>query len=204
MQRLLCVRCGDSIHPDTASKNVGLCIPCTRGNQLTIEQRNEQQRQQREERRAHFESPQYKYWSSLVGRVYDAPDGFESLPEGDRLYFLLNTLTGEVHNGGFEQFFSNSSGSRYTETVEALSEAGDQVTLGFLLEAKRLLFSQSDVPKDRVARYNLMATSSEEHPRYEAACKALDALDTKFYADASSIDAAIERVAKKYNLYSDA
>jgi hypothetical protein len=203
MQRLLCVRCGDSIHPDTASRNNGLCVPCTRGNQLTIEERIERQRQEREERRAFFESPQYKYWRSVLSRVYDTPEGFESLSEGDRLYFLLSTLGGEVHNGGFDQFFSNSSGSRYAETIDALSSTGANATLGLLLEAKQHLFAQNDVPQDRVARFNLMASSSEDHPGYEATSKALDALDKKFYADSSDIDAALDQLAKKYSLYSD-
>ena len=204
MERLLCVRCGDSIHPDTANRNAGLCIPCTRGNQLTIEQRNEQHRKRREEERARLESPQYKYWGSLVNRVYGDPRGFESLQHGDRLYFLINVLTGEVHNGGFDQFFSNSSGNRYAETVEALSEVGDQATLQLLREAKFTLFAEDDVPTNRVARFELMATSSKEHPRYESALKALEALDTQFYASASNVDTALDRVVAIYSLYSDA
>jgi hypothetical protein len=204
MQRLLCVRCGDSIHPDTASRNAGLCIPCTRGNQLTIEQRNEQQRKQREEERARLESPHYKYWSSLIRRVYGEPGGFKSLQHGDRLYFLINVLSGEVHNGGFDQFFSNSSGDRYAETVEALSEVGDQATLQLLREAKLALFAQEDVPVNRVARFELMATSSKEHPRYESAWNELEELDSRFYASASNVDAALDRVVEIYNLYSDA
>lgn len=204
MDRLLCVRCGDSIHPDTASRNAGLCIPCTRGNQLTIEQRNENHRKQREEERARLESPQYKYWSSLISRVYGDDGGFGSLQHGDRLYYLMNVLTGEVHNGGFDQFFSNSSGDRYAETVEALSEVGDLATLQLLREAKSALFAQDEVPAKRIARFELMATSSKEHPRYESAWKALEELDTRFYASASNVDAALDRVVKAYNLYSDA
>ena len=204
MDRLLCVRCGDSIHPDTASRNAGLCIPCTRGNQLTTEQRNENHRKQREEERARLESPQYKYWSSLISRVYGDDGGFGSLQHGDRLYYLINVLTGEVHNGGFDQFFSNSSGDHYAETVEALSEVGDQSTLRLLREAKSALFTQDEVPANRIARFELMATSSKEHPRYESAWKALEELDTRFYASASNVDAALDRVVKTYSLYSDA
>jgi hypothetical protein len=204
MQRPLCVRCGDSIHPDTANRNADLCIPCTRGNQLSIERRNENHRKQREEERVHLESPQYKYWSSLISRVYGDQGGFGSLQHGDRLYFLLNVLTGEVHNGGFDQFFSNSSGDRYAETVAALSEVGDQATLQLLLEAKAALFAQDEVPANRVARFDLMASSSKEHPRYESAWKTLDALDKRFYASSSNVDAALDRVVKTYNLYSDA
>jgi len=146
----------------------------------------------------------HKYWSSLIGRVYSDHGGFGSLQHGDRLYFLINVLTGEVHNGGFDQFFSNSSGDRYAETVEALSEVGDQATLQLLREAKSALFAQDEVPANRVARFDLMATSSKEHPRYESAWKTLEELDNRFYASASNVDAALDRVVETYNLYSDA
>lgn len=201
MQRLLCIRCGDSIHPDTAARNAGLCIPCTRGNQLTIEERNERHRKQREEERAHLASPEYKYWGALVSRVYDDAGGFETLPHGDRLYFLLSVLSGEVHNGGFDQFFSNSSGERYAETVEALQELEDQATLQLLREAKAVLFGPEDVPVDRRARVEMMATFSEDDPRYEPASQVLDQLDAQFYASVSNIEAALDRIVRTYQLY---
>lgn len=204
MHRLLCARCGDSIHPDTAKRNDSLCVPCVRGNTLTIEQRNEQHRKQRDEERARLESPQYKYWASLVKRVYATSNGFESLSHGDRLYYLVNVLTGEVHNGGFDQFFSNSSGDRYIDTVSTLLELGERTALHLLREAKKVLFGQGHVPTDGVVRFSQMATSSDQHPRYESACRALDELDQRFYASAASIDALLKRIAEQYELYSDA
>jgi hypothetical protein len=204
MQRLLCTRCGDSIHPDTASRNDGLCIPCVRGNTLTIEQRNQLHRNQRDEERARLESPRHKYWISLVNRAYATSDGFESLSHGDRLYYLVNMLTGEVHNGGFDQYFSNSSGDRHAETVAALFELGDRVALPLLREAKTILFGSGVVPVDSVVRFKAMATSSAEHPQYKSVCRDLDAVDQRFYASATDIDALLEHIARRYKLYSDA
>lgn len=203
MERLLCIRCGDSIHPDTAKRNEGLCLPCTRGNQLSIEQRNEQRRKVREAERAWRESPEYRYWSSLVDRVYKQPGGFGALSRGDQLYYLVNVLSGEVHNGGFDQFFSNSSGDLYYETVQALVELGDQATLSLLQEAKSTLFGAVDVPVDRVARFGYMRTSSEDHPQYAVTVHALDQLDKRFYANAESVSSLLERVAVAYDLYRD-
>lgn len=201
MQRLLCLRCGDSIHPDTAARNDGLCMPCVRGNQLSIEQRKEQRRQALEAERARLESPAYKYWHTLVGRVYEQPRGFEALSHGDQLYYLINVLSGEVHNGGFDQFFSNSSGNRYAETVAALVEVDAQATLALLLEAKSTIFIDADVPVDRVLRYELMPTSAEEHPDYEAVSAALDDLDDRFYEDPDNLGEVLARIASSHNLY---
>ncbi|MFT3820391.1 MAG: DUF4375 domain-containing protein [Rubrivivax sp.] len=201
MQRLLCTRCGDSIHPDTAARNNGLCMPCVRGNQLTIEQRNEQQLKRREEERAYRESPEYRYWHSLVKRVYDEAGGFDALAHGDRLYFLINVLSGEVHNGGFDQFFSNSSGDRYAETLAALSEVGDDATLQLLREAKNALFGTKDVPPDRAARFRQMATSSPDSSQCESANELLDGLDGLFHARADEIGAVLSGIASRYRLY---
>lgn len=202
MQRLLCARCGDSIHPDTAKHNGGLCLPCIRGNQLSIAERTERHRKQREEERARYESPEYKYWVSIVKQVHEQENGYENLPPGDRLYYLLNVLIGEVHNGGFDQYFSNSSGDRYAETLAALTEVGAQAPLKLLLEAKQVLFRECDVPKSQRERFELMATSTPEKPQYEAACLALDLLDKRFYASADVIDQALAEVAERYSLYS--
>jgi len=204
MQRLLCIRCGDSIHPDTAKQNEGLCVPCVRGNQLSIEQRSEQRRREREVERAWRESPEHRYWLSLVERVYKQPGGFGALSRGDQLYYLVNVLSGEVHNGGFDQFFSNSSGDRYYETVQALAELEDQATLSLLEEAKSTLFGAVDVPVDGVARFGLMRTASEDHPQYAATVLALDQLDKRFYANAESVSSLLERVATAHDLYRDA
>jgi hypothetical protein len=201
MQRLICIRCGDSIHPDTAARNEGLCMPCVRGNQLSIEQRNEQRKIEREAGRARLESPEYKYWHALIDRVYKQPSGFEALSHGDQLYYLINVLSGEVHNGGFDQFFSNSSGNRYSETVTALVEVKAQATLALLLKAKSVLFDDVDVPIDRTARYGLMRTSSEENPDFEAVNVALNKLDESFYQDPDNLAELLDRIAAMYNLY---
>lgn len=201
MQRLLCLRCGDSIHPDTAARNEGLCMPCVRGNLLSIEQRNEQRRIVREAERARLESPEYKYWHALIDRVYKQPGGIEALTHGDQLYYLINVLSGEVHNGGFDQFFSNSSGNRYSETVAALSEVEAPATLALLLKAKSVLFSDVDVPIDRTARYGLMRTSSKENPDYEAVNVALNKLDESFYQDLDNLPEILDRIAATYSLY---
>ena len=203
MQRLICTRCGASIHPDTAKKNNGLCVPCVRGNQLTIEQRRENRRKEREEEEAWEASPERKFWISLVDRVYKEPGGFDALPQGEQMFFLIQILGGEIRNGGFDQFFSNSSGKYYDETVAALKEMGEWAVLELLEAAKTILFADAEVPKDRVARFNLMPTQSEEHPQHHAASLRLDELDKKFYADDGYLTHSLERLAAHHGFYED-
>jgi len=50
---------------------------------------------------------------SLVERVCRSPDGFEKLSDAEKLYYALTLLQDEVNNGGFHQFFFNSSGSYF-------------------------------------------------------------------------------------------
>jgi hypothetical protein len=179
-------------------------MPCVRGNQLSIEQRNAQRQQQREEERAHRESPGHRYWTALVHRVYNATGGFDALPHGDRLYYLINVLQGEVHNGGFEQFFSNSSGDRYAQTVAALTEVSDHACLRLLQAAKLALFSDDEVPTDQAARFDRMPAAAEDHPAHQATWQTLEALDAQFYADSSSLDAALDKIVTHYKLYAPA
>ena len=201
MQRLLCVRCGDSIHPDTAARNAGLCLPCVRGNQLSIDERRAQHESRKAAERTRLASPEYRYWRELVDRVYKTEGGFASLSHGDRLYYLVNVLSGEVYNGGFDQFFSNSSGDRYAETLSALSEAGARESLSLLLQAKQTLFGQEDVPVERMIRYKLMRTSSETHPAFDHANSTLDELDSLFYKDPDNLVEILDRIAATYKLY---
>lgn len=89
MNRLSCVRCGDSIHPDTAAAHNGLCMPCVRGNTRSIQERQAERQRQREAERAYEASPERQYWLALVRQVYDPDRGFDTLGLGDRQYWLI-------------------------------------------------------------------------------------------------------------------
>jgi hypothetical protein len=161
----------------------------------------EQRKQEREAERAWRESPEWKYWTSLVDRVYKNAGGFDALSRGDQLYYLVNVLNGEVHNGGFDQFFSNTSGNRYLETVQALVELDASYVASLLQEAKQVLFGINDVPTGQAERYHQMVTSTKEHPEYAAANVRLDQLDRQLYALADDIANLLSNVAKSHCLY---
>ena len=176
-------------------------MPCVRGNTLSIEQRRAQQQQAREAERAFRESPERRYWLALVKRVYDEAQGLDSLLPSERVYYLAHVLSGEVHNGGFDQFFTNSSGDRYLDTVAALTELGALTSLERLLEAKRVLFDQANVPTDRAQRCALMATFDEDHEAHETTHAKLDELDTRFYKDPDQLGTLLERWAVTHRLF---
>lgn len=201
MNRLSCVCCGDSIHPDTAAAHNGLCMPCVRGNTRSIQERQAERQRQREAERAYEASPERQYWLALVRQVYDPDRGFDTLGLGDRQYWLINVLSGEVHNGGFDQFFSNSSGDCFQETVDALIEVGDSASLNLMMQAKALLFGDADVPTDRQARYAAMATADDESEQAQEVSRQLEALDRRFWAQADRIGEVLEAVAREHGLY---
>jgi len=107
----------------------------------------------------------------LAPIFYKKPDSL-SLPEKNICY--IEDLEREINNGGFDQFFYNSSGDNTEETISALREIGSVKFLG-ILEAASRQFPDAKVPKDRDERFRVM-----EQIRDKAA-PVWDNLDTEFY-----------------------
>ena len=82
----------------------------------------------------------------------------EKLSAAQRVFYLNQNLEREVNNGGFEQFFINSSGDRALETVDSLREIGAHKTAQILQRAAGI-FPNSYVPKDRGERIELITES---------------------------------------------
>jgi hypothetical protein len=88
-----------------------------------------------------------------------------------RSVYIAEALDGEVLNGGFQQFFSNSSGRYAHETLAVLQEIGAVRTAGLLQRAIDA-FPDKRVPPERIARNDALETANAE---------LLDALDTEYY-----------------------
>ena len=106
--------------------------------------------------------PYQELWRSLVDRVYKTREGFGGLSENERTYFAVMILGGEVHNGGMEQFFSNSSGEFYEEALQGLGKIGATSFQELLSRAAAILFGEKDPPKDVDERNDLMYLHTEE------------------------------------------
>lgn len=188
-QRIACKTCGASMLLDTAAKNDGLCMPCMGGDRTQIEDG----RRHRERARLHEQSPERKYWVSLVGRVHHGP-GFDALSTPEKTYFAVSCLIGEVYNGGFYQFFSSHSGQFYSYAIDGLAEFGATQSVELTIRAKALLFGSKSVPADWRSRNDLL-------PSLEALDVELDRIDGAFWQDPDELHERGSRFARAHGLY---
>ncbi len=81
-------------------------------------------------------------------------DDLEKLNEHERVLFVTQILEGEVNNGGFSQFFFNSSGDFSNELVDAFTKIGALKTAEICKGALTLF--PDNVPTDRSERQDLL------------------------------------------------
>jgi hypothetical protein len=139
--------------------------------------------------------PGHIYWSALVRRA-TRDGGYEELPDVEKKYFAVNCLSGEVHNGGFQQFFFNSAGAYYREALAGLEEMGAHDCLKLLQKAKQVWFDFADVPVETLARRVLLTKNSS--PSRDSRS---DELDRLFWKEAEGLTARIEHYAMTNKLY---
>lgn len=155
-EKVKCSACGTLILPLTAKKNGGFCVPCKKGYRESINAARESEKT-REARRKEWEaSPPGIYLRRISDIEIGSKGGFFKLSENDQKYLAICLLDGEVHNGGFHQFFFNSPGGYYLQAVSGLLEIGAAQSAKLLKEAKELLFGHSAVPQDTTARRSLL------------------------------------------------
>lgn len=189
-----CKICGVSILVTTAMRNDGQCVPCRNGTRASMEESRRWNLEQRELRKNPTSSS--IYWGSLVTRVYKTESGFAALSDAEKKFFAACCLEGELYNGGFDQFFSNSSGSYYEYAVAALDEMGATESKQLLLRAKQVLFDFSAVPTDTGERRALLRSNSSRSRDAR-----LDELDKLFHADPDSLLQRIEQFAIAHSLH---
>ncbi|MGE6388383.1 DMP19 family protein [Pseudomonas sp. NPDC078416] len=190
-----CRICANLLLATTAARNDGMCIPCKGG----YRQSTEDGKLRAEERKRYIASPQALYWEALVNPVHNTPEGFSGLALAEQHYYAVSVLQGEVYNGGFYQYFGNSSGEHCANACAGLLELGATQTLALLEEVRRLLFGTQPVPSDQGLRQLSMPTCEDE-PDLDCLA-ALDALDTQFYLDTEKLDERLLRYAREHRLF---
>lgn len=182
--KIPCNECNALVLPSTAQRTGGLCMPCKNGTRKSMDRAKEDSVKERELDKT---CPFRAYWRNLVDRVYDEELGFSSLIEEEKLYYSVCVLIGEVYNGGFVQFFDNSSGAQYRYAELGLIRMQAKKSITLLREAKFSLFGNQHVPTDQAERWNIMRKLTDDPD--------LDSLDTEFYKDADKLDQKTEEFA---------
>jgi hypothetical protein len=176
MDKLSCTDCGVLILPATAESNGGICMPCKQGTRQDIESARARYKAMSEY------DPVRELWKSLVARASHDP-ALATFSPPERTYFTVNLLEGEVYNGGFDQFFFNSSGAYYQGAAAGLAELGASHSLGMLRQAAEAIFGKDDPPEDQAERWKVM--QGEPHWGGSSAEQEmlLDGLDKQYCRD---------------------
>jgi hypothetical protein len=190
--KVACPACGAMILPSTAAGNGGLCTPCRRGSRARIEE-GKRRHEERKLERANPD-PATKHWRWLVGQVFHSPDGIAGLSAENRTYFVACLLEGEVYNGGFHQYFNNSSGGYYADTLRALEEIGATGCRRILLAAKQVVFGDDDVPGTQAARFEYLDLGPAQE-------KKIAELDRSFGVEAAKARELVAQYAQKHRLF---
>lgn len=176
MSKVACTQCGAMILPRTAAETGGICMACKQGIRASMEASREYYRKLKEY------DPYRELWTWLVGKA-QSDLGLATLSEAHRHYFAVGVLEGEVYNGGFDQFFSNSSGAYYALAVEGLEALKAEASLRLLQDAARLLFRAEPPPLDRQQRWDVMKRYVQPQGDEDPVTPELDALDREFWED---------------------
>ena len=97
--------------------------------------------------------------SSYLANKCEYGDNMEKLNENQRVLYITQSLEGEVNNGGFSQFFFNSSGDFANEVVSAFEKIGATKTAEICKTAVSI-YGES-VPLDRDERESLLIDNDE-------------------------------------------
>ena len=101
-------------------------------------------------------------------------NGSDSLSESDKVVATVFALEAEVNNGGFEQFFFNSSGDLAFFAPEALRIIGAHNT-ATIAEKANSIFGTAGPSSNCVERTNLLLSFGEKYDDF------LGELDDQFY-----------------------
>jgi hypothetical protein len=131
----------------------------------------------------------------------------ERLGAAARTLWHVGWFQGEVNNGGFSQFFSNSAGNWAHESRAALRHIGAALCEE-LLEKALTLFPGGVAPVDRQKRYELLFAFEEREPQLleelsQAFYKRVDALGSVPEEDLTALQLAFMQVNQAERVHAD-
>lgn len=129
--------------------------------------------------------PDAVYWRSLIYRINDPKLGFESLSDSEKLFYSVCELNGEVYNGGFEQYFTNSSAENLNYAIKGLTVMRDYISLEILKNVNSLLFGALPVPLNYETRLEFLSSNVDFESK--TITKKLDEFDAEFIKNSNEI-----------------
>jgi hypothetical protein len=115
----------------------------------------------------------------IIGKKIPKKDDFDRLNEFEKTFIYIDVLEHNVTNGGFIQFFFNSSGQFTHEIFHAYKAIKAEKTIDLLTEAIHL-FPEIPVPKNLKIRQEILMEK-------ESNIDLWDDLDTRFYKNEDNI-----------------
>ena len=88
-------------------------------------------------------------------------DDFKNLNEYEKTFLYVEILEAEINNGGFDQYFFNSSGNYANETLESLKKIGAFNTAKLVEEAFDY-FPENPIPKSNEKRREILKKIDEQ------------------------------------------
>jgi hypothetical protein len=192
MSKIPCDKCGALILPTTAEATGGICMACKQGI-----------RESMEASRAYYQKlkeydPFRELWVSLVKRSADNQE-LDGWSIQEKVYFSVCLMEGDVYNGGFDQYFYNSSGNYYRLALSGLEEMGAENSARLLKEAARTMFDTDYPPDSRSERWRITNSKvrrlTELVTRHHRSAR-LERLDKQFYEDP-------DRLADRLNAFAE-
>lgn len=174
-------------------------MACKQGIRANLERAKEFYRKQR------LPNPERDYWSALVNRIYHTEAGYGGIAPVERVYYLCCVVNGEIYNGGLHQFYSNSAGDRYSETLDALQQLGATHARRIVIRSCEFLFPGMDAPptdrQERCAILPWWPDAPTDPPvtwADELAC-----LDKEYLAEPDGLGAILTRYGIDHGLFTE-
>lgn len=130
---------------------------------------------------AHREEPAFEVFRQVVDIAFKntpcSPENITKLSPEARLVYLLWSLDGQIHNGGFQEFFFEAVGAHCHEMLEHLQTIGANNSYALLKEAIGY-FPDGHIPTDQIERISTWRKACQD----TAINARLDEMNNKFYA----------------------
>ena len=108
--------------------------------------------------------------------------GLASFTRGERFVYAIEGMVREVNNGGWNQFFFNSSGALAFDLVPALEAVGSKKNLSIAQRALKIFGKPASLGEDERSKQLAKVTRDGENNPWEA-------LEGEFYHNPEDLDA---------------